>query len=190
MARFQVARKHSNVGLFGVMVLVQVGLLLLFAYQTWMFVNLLFPNDYLLMRVLTVFSVDGMALVWACLGWFYHFAHPHAKTVTKIGKWIDYGLSAVISISYMIMTYTFRFYKITDLNTVQIGTVCSIVALIFNVVMVFFFLDNEIHTRWPNEDEYELVDSSVNKNGQQAHVPLSVAPPAATNGKHGAKTIV
>ena len=160
MSKFQVQRTHSNIGLFAVFVLVQLALLLLFAYQTWEFVNVLYPADYLLMRVLSVFSVDGLALCWACLIWFYRFAHPHAKTAARAGKWVDYILSGLISVAYMVMTYTFRFYHITNLNAIQLGTVFTIGALIFNVVMVFVFLDNEIKTRWPAEDEYELVGKS------------------------------
>lgn len=158
MARFQIERSQSNVTLFGIVVVVQVGLLALFAAQTWLFVNILYPDDLLVMRILTVFSVDGMALVWACLMWFYRFAHPHAKSVAKAGKWVDYGLSALVSVTYMVMTFTFRYYHVTDLTWVQVGSVVSIIALIFNVVMVFVFLDKEIGTRWPAEDEFEIVD--------------------------------
>lgn len=156
--KFQIERGHSNIGLFSLVVGVQVGLLALFAGQTWFFVNILYPDDLLVMRALTVFSVDGMALVWACLIWFYSFAHPHSKNAARTGKWVDYGLSAIISVIYMVMTYTFRYYHITDLTAVQVGSVCSIIALIFNVILVFVFLDKEIGTRWPAEDEFVIVD--------------------------------
>src|SRR5205085_2766129 len=55
MAKFQVQRKHSNVGLFTIPALAYIGLLILFAWQTWGLVNFLFPDDQLLMKMLTLF---------------------------------------------------------------------------------------------------------------------------------------
>lgn len=173
--KFQIIQGHKRGILFIIVCIVQVGLLLLFAYQTWEFVNILFPDDLLVMRLLTVFSVDGLAALWASLMWFYSFAHPSAKTVAKVGKWIDYTLSAAISITFMVMTYTFRYFHVTDLTWVQVGSVCSIAALILNVVLVFVFLDKEIGTRWPAEDEYEIVNekkpAKVLDQGQHRQLP-------------------
>lgn len=173
MSKFQIERKHSNAGLLLVSVLIYVALLLLFAWQTLLFVNILFPDADLMMKVLTVFSVDGMGFVWANLHTFYRFAHPHAKGAVKWGWGVTYGLSALLSVLYLTFTYIFAFQHVTDPTYIKIGVGASIAALMFNIAELSIFLYFEITTRFPNEDEYELVDrkKSVNSNEHYQWLP-------------------
>lgn len=163
MSKFQVIRTQSNTGLFTIVVLVYLALLLLFAWQTLLFVNIMFPDSDLMIKVLTVFSVDGMGFVYANLHTFYRFAHPHAKTAIKWGWGITYGLSALLSIFYLSFTYILDFQHITDQTAIKWGVALSIAALMFNLAIVSVFLYYEISTRWRHEDEYEMVEAG-NKN--------------------------
>ncbi len=157
--RYQVTRKHTSPGLFGLVILIFLALLGLFAWQTMLFVQIIFPDQDLVMKILTVFSVDGMGFVWSCLHTFYKFAHPSSKTSVRWGWAITYLLSILLSISYMILTYMLHFNHVTDPATIETGIGASIGALIFNLAMLSIFLFYEISTRYPNRDEYEYIDS-------------------------------
>lgn len=160
MAKFQIERKHGNIGLFGLVVLIYIALLGLFAWQTILFVGILFPDSDLTMKILTVCSIDGMGFVWALLHTFYRFAHPWAKTAVELGWSLTYGLSALMSVLYLTLTYMMDFQHVTDVNAVKFGVAASIAALMFNIAMISLFLFCEIGTRFPNEDEFELVSTS------------------------------
>jgi len=138
--------------------LAYIALLLLFGWQTWEFVNFLFPDDQLLMKLLTVFSFDVMALIWGCAHIFYRFAHPHAKTAVGWGWAITNILSLVATILYMVIQSMFRFHVVVSTDVVNFGYGVTITALVFNLAMIAVFLYKEIATRFPNEDEFELVD--------------------------------
>lgn len=166
MAKFQVVSKHSNAGLLLLTVIIYVALLFLFAWQTLLFVNIIFPDDDVMVKILTVFSVDGMGFVWACLHTFYRFAHPGAKTAVRWGWGVTYALSAIISVLYLVFTFILNFSRVTDITSIKIGVALSIAALMFNIVTLSFFLYLEITTRFPREDEYEIVDKKGNNNSQ------------------------
>ena len=197
--KFQVVRTHRNVGLFLLAILIYVALLGLFAWQTLMFVNILFPDSDLAMKVLTVFSVDGMGFVWACLHTFYKFAHPYAKNAVRWGWAVTYLLSAIISVLYLVFTYMLDFQHVTDSTAIKIGVGLSIAALMYNLGMLSVFLFYEISTRFPNEDEYEIVEQAKTSKvltGLPTSAPKSidgstheteelVAVPLATNGHKG-----
>jgi hypothetical protein len=155
-----VQRKHSNIGLFIVIALAYILLLGLFGWQTWEFVNFLFPDDQLLMKLLTVFSFDVMALIFGCAHLFYRFAHPNAKAAVIWGWSITNLLSLAATIIYMVIQSMFRFHITISTNVVNIGYGITIAALVFDIGMIAVFLYSEIATRFPNEDEYELIETS------------------------------
>ncbi len=159
MAKFQVQRKHSNVGLFTILALAYIGLLILFAWQTWGLVNFLFPDDQLLMKMLTLFSFDIMAFLWGCAHMFYRFAHPTSKAAVKWGWGITNLLSLIATVLYMVIQNMFRLRILIDNNLVSLGDGITIAALVFNIGILTVFLYYEISTRFPNEDEFELVDT-------------------------------
>lgn len=173
MAKFQVEHKHSNIGLFGLVVLIYIALLGLFAWQTLLFVSILFPDSDLTMKVLTVASVDGMGFVWALLHTFYRFAHPNAKTAVRIGWGVTYFLSALMSVLYLVFTYMLDFQHVTDPDAIRVGVGASIAALMFNLAMISIFLLYEIVTRFPNEDEFEVVGQPKRVEVQRQTVQLA-----------------
>jgi len=162
MAKFQIQRKHSNGGLFTIFALAYLGLLVLFAWQTWGLVNFLFPDDQILMKLLTLFSFDIMAFLWGCGHLFYRFAHPTSKTAVKWGWGVTNALSLMATVLYMVIQYMFRFHVVIDNNLVSLGDGISIAALVFNIGILTVFLYYEISTRFPNEDEFEFVEQQKN----------------------------
>ena len=167
MGKFQVERKHSNIGLFIVIAIAYIALLLLFGWQTWEFVNVLFPDDQLLMKLLTVFSFDVMALIFGAAHLFYRFAHPHAKTAVGWGWAITNLLSLVATIIYMVIQSMFRFRVAVSTDVVNFGYGVTIAALVFDLSMIAIFLYSEISTRFPNEDEFELIEPQKHRTPVQ-----------------------
>ena len=164
MGKFQIERKHSNIGLFVVISAAYILLLGLFGWQTWEFVNFLFPDDQLLMKLLTVFSFDVMALIFGAAHLFYRFAHPHAKSSVAWGWSITNLLSLTATVIYMVIQSMFRFHLVVSTDVVNFGYGVTIAALVFYLAMIAVFLYKEISTRFPNEDEYELVESPRNEH--------------------------
>src|SRR5579863_9166280 len=82
MARTKGKQSNWNGAITTVGFVIYGALLILFGWQTWQFVNFLFPDDQLLMKVLTFISFDFMALVWAVVHTFYRFASRGAQ------KWV------------------------------------------------------------------------------------------------------
>jgi hypothetical protein len=186
MTKFQVQRKHSNIGLFVVISLAYIALLLLFGWQTWQFVNFLFPDDQLLMKLLTVFSFDVMALIWGCAHIFYSFAHPYAKNAVAWGWGVTNVLSLVATILYMVIQSMFRFHVTITTDVVNFGYGVTIAALVFNIGMIATFLYMEIATRFPNDDEFEYVDEPK-KKPQQTSTPVQLAQTAQPPAQPAAK---
>lgn len=158
MSKFQITRGHSNGGMFSVAAICFVSFLVLFAWQTWEFVNWLFPDDQLLMKGLTLFSFDIMCFIWTVMRQFYRFAHPHAKSAVQWGKWITFVCSLVASVIYMTLIYIVRFQGTVAPGLVMISEGVSMVVLVLDILLLMIFLSSEINVRYPNTDEYELVD--------------------------------
>jgi hypothetical protein len=154
MAQRQTAHTGGN-GLFIIMALIYVSLLILFAWQTYEFVDWLFPSDQVLMKILTLVCFDVMALLWACLDLFYRFAIREARSLVRWGWGISFVLSLLASIFYLIIKSMFRFHLEIDQTQVNIGYGVVIAAVTLQVVLVTFFLYLEWNARHPYQDEYE-----------------------------------
>lgn len=152
----QKKKAHTgNAGLFVVVAIIYVGILLLFAWQTWSFVDWLFPSDQLLMKLLTVLCFDIMALIWACLDLFYHHATRGARTLIRWAWAISFILSLIASIFYLVLESILRFKLEITPVTVDIGYGVTIVAVTETVLFVTFWLYIEWSARHPHEDDFE-----------------------------------
>src|SRR5437588_251116 len=120
MAKYQFTRKTGNVGLFVAAAIVYIGLLCLFAWQTWGLLDFRFPADQLLMKQLTLLSFDGMAFLWGAIHLFYRFAHPGDKSAVGWGWGITFLLSLVATILYMVIQSMFRFHVAVSTETVNV----------------------------------------------------------------------
>jgi hypothetical protein len=148
----------GNAGLFIVGTAIYLGLLMLFAYQTWQFVDWLFPSDQVLMKLLTVLCFDVMALFWACVDMFYRFASKGARTLVRWAWGISFFLSLIASIFYLVIESMFRFRVELTQQTVNIGYGITIFALTLNILFLTFWLYQEWGARHPREDEYQEED--------------------------------
>ena len=158
--------------------------LLLFGWQTWEFVNFLFPDDQLLMKILTLFSFDIMSLIWGCTHRFYNFAHPQAKVAAAWGFWVTTFLSFVATIIYMVIQSMFRFHVLVGADIVNMGYGVTIGALVLNILLLATFLYQEIGVRSPNYDEFVEVDEVLPNNRtidasptRQLRLPVAPARP-------------
>ncbi len=148
-------RKHTgNMGIYLIGGGIYVGLLILFGFQTWQFVDWLFPNDQMLMKLLTVLCFDVMALFWACADLFYRFASKSARTLVRWAWAISFILSLLASIFYLVIESMFRFQVTITQTTVNIGYGVTIFALTLNILFLTFWLYLEWSARHPQQDEY------------------------------------
>ncbi len=152
----QQKRKHTGgMGLYLIGGGIYIGLLILFGFQTWQFVDWLFPNDQLLMKILTVLCFDVMALFWACADLFYRFASRGARSLVRWAWAISFLLSLLASIFYLVIESMFRFQVTITQTTVNIGYGVTIFALTLNILFLTFWLYLEWAARHPYQDEYE-----------------------------------
>lgn len=155
----KVQKKHTgNGGLFIIASVIYAGLLILFLYQTWSFVNWLFPDDQSLMKMLTVLCFDVMALVWAIIDLFYMAASKASKTLVRWAWAISFIQSLLASIFYLVISSMFRFQITITPVYVNTGYGIVIFALTLQILFLTFWLYIEWNTRHPHQDAY-LVDT-------------------------------
>jgi hypothetical protein len=154
---------------------IYLGLLILFAWQTWSFVDWLFPSDQVLMKILTVLCFDIMALFWACVDLFYRFASRGARSLVRWAWAVSFILSLLASIFYLVIESMFRFQITISQQTVNTGYGITIGALTLNILFLTFFLYLEWLARHPHNDEF--VDDD-DQQPVQAPVPAPVSQPA------------
>ena len=146
--------RPANVVITGIVYIVYIGLLILFGFQTWQFVNFLFPDDQLTMKVLTLISFDVMALLWGVADLYYAFASKGAKTAVRTAWVITFLLSLVASILYLAIQAFFRFHIGISVTMVDWGYTISLFALTFNIIILMFFIYLEWNARHPHQDEF------------------------------------
>jgi len=147
--------RPANVIITVVKYLIYIGLLVLFGWQTWQFVSFLFPDDQLLMKVLTLISFDVMALFWACADLYYAFASRGAKTWVRTAWILTFFISLLASILYLVIQSMFRFQLTVSIAFVDTGYAISIVTLTFNIVALMMYIYLEHNARNPHQDEFE-----------------------------------
>lgn len=80
MANYEEEEQGKGHFLLGKLLKGLLGLFIIgFGVQTWLFVNVFMPSDQLFMKILTVFSFDGMGLVYFLLRRFYRFRAVEAR---------------------------------------------------------------------------------------------------------------
>lgn len=149
-------KKHTgNMGLFLIGSGIYLGLVFLFAWQTWSFVDWLFPGDQLMMKLLTVLCFDVMAVFWALVDLFYRFATKGARNLVRWAWGISFTLSLITTIFYMVIQSMFRFQVQLTQQTVDVGYGIVIFALTLNILFLTFWIYQEWLARHPHNDEYE-----------------------------------
>jgi len=161
----QRVRHTGNTGLFIVVAVVYTGILILFGWQTWGFVNWLFPSDQLLMQVLTMLCFDVMAAIWAVIDLFYHHATRGSRSIVRWGWAISFILSLLASVLYLVIQSFTRFSVTPSASMVNTGYTVTIIAITLTMLLVTFWLYSEWSVRHPHADdfvyEYERPRESV-----------------------------
>jgi len=150
----QTEYKPANASIVVIIGILYIALLLLFGWQTWEFVNFLFPADQLLMKIFTIISFDVMALLWACTDLFYSFSSQSAKVLVKWAWGVTFVLSLVASILYLVIESMFRFNIVVDNSLINVGYGITIFALTFNIVCMMFFLYMEYQINHQKQDRF------------------------------------
>lgn len=175
-------RTHTgNPVLFLIGSAIYVGLLILFGWQTWQFVDWLFPGDQLMMKLLTVLCFDVMALFWACADLFYRFATKGARTLVRSAWAVSFIFSLLASIFYLVIESMFRFQVTITPATVNIGYGITIFALTLNILFLTFWIYLEWSARHPHQDDYldaqpPVLPSQDTALAQPGHVQVIPAP--------------
>jgi len=175
----QKKKAHTGGALFYLGAAIYVGLLILFAFQTWFFVDWLFPGDQWIFKLLTVICFDVMAVFWAATDLFYHFAAKGARTLVRWAWAITFILSLLASIFYLVIESMFRFQVPITPTTVDIGYGVTIFALTLNIIFLTFWIYQEWNKRHPHQDEYGDEDEpstqkpymTVQEDMQELHQP-------------------
>ncbi len=148
----------GNPGLYILAATVYISLLILFGFQTWQLVNFLFPQDQLLMKLLTLVSFDVMSLLWGSCDLFYRFASPGAKSIVRWAWAVSFLLSLAASVFYLVLSSMFRFALTVTSVQVDTGYGISIAALTLNILFLSGFLYLDWRPRHPSENEYEEIE--------------------------------
>lgn len=181
MSQQKKAAHTGNPGLFIVGSVIYLGLLILFGYQTWQFVDWLFPSDQILMKLLTVLCFDVMALFWACTDLFYRFKSRGAHTLVLWAWAVSFLLSLLASIFYLVIESMFRFQIALNEQTVDIGYGITIGALTLNILFLTFWLYLEWSERHPHRNEYDDEDEKPVPAAQPAITQQPASTPAPTS---------
>jgi hypothetical protein len=132
-----------------------LGFTLLFAWQTWEFVDFLFPSDALLMKILTLLSFDVMLIVYGALDLFYRFATKTSHNLIKVGWCVAGFLSITTTILFFSISSMLRFQIVVTQAMVNWGYVVVTISVVVNMIILTFFWRIEWVTRHPRTYEYE-----------------------------------
>ncbi len=125
-------------------------LIIVFAFQTYLLVNTLFPNDNVFMKWVTVFSFDGCCVIYAGLELFYPFKWRKAKTLVGIMWGATFFGSLLCTIAYMNLSSDHLLHQIVD-STVLIACY-AVVTLVFSgdIVAITYLIKGEYtaHMAW------------------------------------------
>lgn len=158
-------------------VAIYTAMLILFGWQTWQFVNWLFPDDQLLAKILTMTSFDILAAFWAVVHTFYRFASRGAKIWVQIAWALTFVLSLVASVLYLVIQFYFRFNLAVSPAMINIGYAVSILALVFNILSLMAWLILEHQKRHPRQDEFDLYEDE-DEEGREDTPPSPRSQPA------------
>lgn len=135
-------------GIMGVIqTIFMVGMVVLFAWQTWGLVDWLFPTDSLVMKILTLVTFDVGSLAWTATDLFFYHKSWVAQTLARVGAVIDFILSLLATISYFIVVNIMRYHVGFNLQLMYVFEALVIVATVVNVVFLVVWWHTEYATR-------------------------------------------
>ena len=143
-----------------ILAILAAGAIGLFAYQTWEFVNWLFPVENLLMKILAVVNFDIFSYVWLMVGLFLApLLHPTSKSLAFIVGIVTFILSLACSVIQMMLAQSERFLTAIDPKIIYFAYALVILALVINIVTVLTLL----HIQWPYISGEKSLDDLLHK---------------------------
>lgn len=122
-----------------------VGALVLFAFQTWEFVDWLFPSEQFLYKALAVANFDVMSVVWISLELFVPLTHASKNTAIIAGGF-DFVLSIFCTVVQMVRSSQSQFAaSALAPGWITFAYVLIILALVINLVSLLVLFRSE----WP-----------------------------------------
>ena len=134
-------------------------LTVVFAAQTWDLINRLFPDQNILIKVISVFSIDGCYAVWALLKMLYRFSKPISKSLAKTMSWSAFALSCTASVLDLILSSTDILPHKIDPTYFVAAFIIVIVAFVGNIIAGVVVADIELgfsHPMVPVEVEDKI----------------------------------
>lgn len=119
---------------------IYVGLLIYFGWQTWQFVDWLFPSEQLGMKCLSLLSFDIMAFLWACIDLFDRKKNEPASRLVRWAWGISFALSLIASVLYLVISNMLRFSVPITEGAIDTGEAVTIVALTLNILFLTFWM--------------------------------------------------
>lgn len=155
-----------NDKIFGFISFLYLGILLYFGFQTYYFVNWLFPQDNLLVKIATIVTFDGMAFVWSVACTFYRFHSKNARWWVTVGWFGTFLLSCGATICYYTVENLFRFKLEPSQDMITWGYVLTLLAVLFNILVFVRYFQLEWSHMHPHMDIWEV-------NEQKAAIALA-----------------
>jgi hypothetical protein len=143
--------------------------IVVFAWQTWEFVNWLLPSEQWLIKMLAVANFDIMSLVWILADLFLPL-EPNAKVTAAIAGGIDFFFSTVATVLELTVVAAIRFNQ--DIWPPYIYIAYAVIALTLVVNLVSFIL--VIRIQWPHIISNENLTPAQPKNEPSG---LALPPP-------------
>lgn len=127
---------HAPTSILGFLLKTAVLLFLCWSgWQTWLFVNWVFPEEELGFRILGMVNFDIMAFFWLAVGTFYRFWHHQSKTWVLIAAGITGTLSVVASFIMMSIQGFYRFHLPVTPEMYNISVWACLAALFVNLLI-------------------------------------------------------
>ena len=161
-------KNHANNPILLIGVSVYLSLLILFAWQTWQFIDWLFPQDDLGWKIITVSAFDGMAFLWGIAHSFYSYHSRGAKQYVTAGWFVTFLVSLIASILSMILHSYFRFHVAVDPSFVGLGYGVAIFAVTYNILTCMAWLLLEWKAMHPHLDFFER-NEQIAENNQEGN---------------------
>lgn len=136
-------------------------------WQTWLFVNWVFPEEEIGFRALGMINFDIMAFFWLSLATFYRFWHYRSRTLVLIAAGITGTLSVIASFIMMSIQGFYRFHLPVSTDIYNISVWACLAALFVNLLIsmrVVVWEEEAKHEAKVNHQRYIRHKSRITQN--------------------------
>jgi hypothetical protein len=117
---------------------VYIGILAVFAVQTYLLVDWLFPAQNFFMKVITVFTFDGIALLCAAAEAFYSFRRRSAHQIVRVAWGVSFIGSCLCTGVWMILSASTKLDFVVPYWIIVLAYVIVTLVFILDIVLGTF----------------------------------------------------